>query len=67
MIKTAGSKQPNIEDIKRSFADAGIVYDNDADYEEALRNLVGFFDVLIQMDLQQKAAKRQSENPPPTT
>jgi hypothetical protein len=33
--------------------------------DEALRNLTGFFDVLIQMDLEQKA-KQQADTKPPT-
>lgn len=39
---------------KETFAKDGIVYDNDEDYREAVNNLVGYFDVLIQMDQQQK-------------
>lgn len=54
--------RPKLDEIKRSFAKAGIRYENDSDYEEAFNNLVGFFDVLIQMDSQQKAANCQSEN-----
>jgi hypothetical protein len=39
---------------KETFAKDGIVYDTDDDYREAVSNLVGYFDVLIQMDLAQK-------------
>lgn len=38
------------------------------DYElddEALKNLTGFFDVLIQMDLAQKAKQQADANTPP--
>jgi hypothetical protein len=52
-----------LDSIKESFAKSGIHYDNDEDYIEAVNNLVGYFDVLIQMDLQQKAAiKAEQEN-----
>lgn len=54
--------RPKLDEIKRSLAEAGITYENDADYEEAFNNLVGFFDVLIQMDLEQKATNDRSEN-----
>lgn len=59
--------RPKLDEIKRSFAEAGIIYENDADYEEAFSNLVGFFDVLIQMDLQQKATNHPPENPSQNT
>jgi hypothetical protein len=39
---------------KEAFAKDGIVYETDDDYREAVSNLVGYFDVLIQMDLEQK-------------
>lgn len=59
--------RPKIDEIKRSFAESGITYENDADYQEAFNNLVGFFDVLIQIDLQQKATNRPPENPSQNT
>lgn len=43
-----------LEGWKASLAKSGIVYDTDDDYREALRNLTGFFDILIQIDLDQK-------------
>ena len=46
-----------LEKWKKTFADMGVVYDNDDDYREAVHNLVGYFDILIQMDLQQKTKK----------
>lgn len=39
---------------KEAFAKSGIKYETDDEYREAVYNLVGFFDVLIQMDQQQK-------------
>lgn len=35
---------------KETFAKDGIVYDTDEDYIEAVENLVGYFEVLIEMD-----------------
>lgn len=49
---------------KNTFAKDGIVYDTDHEYMEAVNNLVGFFDVLIQMDQQQKAVKQADETQP---
>ena len=43
---------------KEAFAKSGIKYETDDEYREAVYNLVGFFDVLIQMDQQQKNAKK---------
>ena len=39
---------------KESFAKDGIVYETDDEYKEAIYNLVGYFNVLIQIDLDQK-------------
>lgn len=46
----------DLEDWKMAFAKSGIQYDTDEEYQEAIYNLVGYIDVLIQMDQQQKAA-----------
>jgi len=46
--------EKELEDWKKSFAEDGIVYETDDEYREAVRNLVGYFDVLIQMDLATK-------------
>lgn len=43
-----------LEDWKGALAKSNIVYDTDDEYREAMSNLAGFFDVLIQMDLEQK-------------
>lgn len=47
----------DLEEWKVAFAKSGIKYDTDEEYQEAIYNLVNYFDVLIQMDQQQKAAK----------
>lgn len=44
---------------KESFAESGINYETDDEYKEAIYNLVGYFDVLIQIDL---AQKQKSQN-----
>lgn len=46
----------NLESWKVAFAKSGIKYDTDEVYQEAIYNLVGYIDTLIQMDQQQKAA-----------
>lgn len=43
-----------LDDWKKAFAKSNIVYDSDDDCREAMHNLAGFFDVLIQIDLEQK-------------
>lgn len=43
-----------LEQWKQAFAKSGIIYETAEEYEEAINNLTGFFDVLIQIDLQQK-------------
>ena len=50
-----------LHEWKETFAKDGIVYDSDDVYREAINNLVGFFDVLIQMDLQQKELETNTE------
>lgn len=46
-----------LQEWKDTFAKDGIVYETDEEYREAVYNLVGFFDVLVQMDLAQKRTK----------
>lgn len=48
-----------LADWKAALAESGIKYETDEQYQEAMDNLVGFFDVLIRMDQEQKAAKEQ--------
>lgn len=45
---------------KYTFAKDGIVYNSDDEYREAVHNLVGYVELLIEMDQQQKAAKQPS-------
>lgn len=44
----------NLPKVKAAFAKSGIVYETDGEYFEAMENLVGFFDLVIQMDQEQK-------------
>ena len=39
---------------KDALAKSGISYSTDAEYEEAMQNLVGFFDILLQIELSAK-------------
>lgn len=47
-----------LKDWKEALAKAGITYKTDDEYKEALQNLTGYFDILIQMDLAQKSKKQ---------
>ncbi len=51
--------EKKLEAWKESFAKSGIKYETDEEYKEAIYNLVGYFDVLIQIDL---AQKQKSQN-----
>ena len=47
----------NDRELKRwkdIFAKSGIVYSTDDEYREAINNLVGYVDTLIEMDQEQK-------------
>ena len=47
---------------KATFAKDGIVYETDEDYYEAINNLVGFFEILIEIDQKQKSLPNDNEN-----
>lgn len=51
-----------LEDWKKALAKSNIVYDTDEEYREAMNNLAGFFDVLIQIDLEQRAKSEGQSN-----
>lgn len=46
----------DLESWKVAFAKSGITYETDEEYQEAIYNLMGYIDTLIQMDQQQKVA-----------
>lgn len=46
---------------KKALAESGIKYDTDEEYDEAIHNLVGYFETLIEMDKQLKDSKKSSE------
>ncbi len=52
----------DLEYWKIAFAKSGIKYDTDAEYQEAIYNLVNYVEILIQMDQQQKAANETKNN-----
>lgn len=43
---------------KKTLAQSGIAYKTDDEYRDSLQNLAGFFDILIQIDLKQKAEEQ---------
>lgn len=49
---------------KLMFAKSGIKYETDDEYREAVHNLVGYFDILIQMDLENKHVHKISQGKP---
>jgi len=51
----------DLESWKVAFAKSGIKYDTDEEYQEAIYNLVGYMDTLIQMDQQQKTVSEMSD------
>ena len=48
-----------LESWKKAFAESGITYETDDEYKEAIYNLVGYIETLIEMDKQQKAAQKK--------
>lgn len=46
--------EKKLEAWKESFAKSGIQYETDDEYKEAIYNLVGYFNVLIQIEQKQK-------------
>lgn len=54
MMRTITGK--DLESWKVALAKSGIKYETDDEYQEAIYNLVNYFDTLIQMDQQQQHA-----------
>ena len=48
----------DLESWKVAFAKSGIKYETDEEYQEAIYNLVGYIETLMQMDQQQKTAEK---------
>lgn len=53
--------QERLNAWKKAFAKSGIKYETDDEYKEAIFNLVGYFETLIEMDQQQKSAEAQKK------
>jgi hypothetical protein len=53
-----------LKEFKVLCEEKGIKYETEAEYEEAARNLVGFVDVLVEMDMAQRALKKRLETDP---
>lgn len=58
--------QEELNRWKETFAKDSIKYETDDDYREAVSNLTGFFDVLVQIDQRLKADKDTGLIPPST-
>ncbi len=43
--------EKKLAEWKKTLADSGVTYETDYEYREAIHNLVGYFDILIQIDL----------------
>lgn len=54
----------DLVEFKKLCEKQGIKYDSEQKYREALHNLVGFFDVLIQIDQRQKSWERRLKDEP---
>lgn len=48
-----------LREWKALFDKEGVKYESDEELIDMVRNLTGFFDVLIQMDLEQKTAENK--------
>jgi hypothetical protein len=46
---------------KATFAKDGIAYDTDEEYYDAINNLVGFFEILIEIDQNQKSSVKDKD------
>lgn len=46
--------EKQLQEWKETFAKDGIVYETDYEYREAVHNLVGFLDTLIEIDMEVK-------------
>jgi len=49
---------------KETFAKDGIIYETDDDYREAVNNLVGYFELLIELDKEQKQEAISQDDDP---
>lgn len=47
---------------KATFAKDGIKYDTDDEYREAINNLIGFFEILIEIDQKQKVSPSKNSD-----
>lgn len=56
--------EKHLKEFKVLCDEKGIKYETEAEYEEAARNLVGFVDVLVEMDMAQRALKKRLETEP---
>lgn len=53
-----------LKNFKKTCDEKGIKYETEAEYEEAARNLVSFVELLVEMDMAQRALKKRLETEP---
>ncbi len=56
--------EKEMTEFKKLCDDKGIKYETEAEYRESMHNLVSFVDLLIEMDMAQKALKKRLETEP---
>lgn len=54
----------SLKRFKKMFEEKGIKYETEEEYREAATNLVKFFDLLIEMDMEEKRRKKRLEKEP---
>lgn len=53
-----------LTDFKKLCDEKGIKYETEAEYHEAASNLVGFVDLLVQIDMEERGRKKRLESEP---
>jgi len=53
--------QESLKRWKESFAKEGIIYDSDEKYYEAIHNLTGFLDMLVEIDRCSKHSTKKNK------
>lgn len=53
--------QPQLNKWKETFAKSGITYETDDEYREAVQNLIGYFEVLIEIDKRLSLTKKDGK------
>lgn len=56
--------EKEMTEFKKLCDDKGITYETEGEYRESMHNLVSFVDLLLEMDMAQKALKKRLETEP---